>query len=1857
MMRLHADVRAKSWGRRLLEVAGAGTLIGGLLVVVVATTPSASALPTPVAAYDSIQFGNGTVPGSPLPDHTHSDGVQAYSFSEMGQGVTLAAGTPRTLGDTQVTMVSWGCESYPGGVCTSTPGDTYDGFPITFNIYSANNDGSVGPLIATDTQDFDIPYNPSGTAACGYNGWQTTIATYDTPAGTCENGLTDNITFDGADFTPPNPVLPNNVIYGIAYNTSTNGYSPYGSSNPCNTADNGGDGCFYDSLNIGNSPTGYMSNDNPDEVSVGQNTIAGVEYINGNSGYSYCDDGSSGTGTFREDTPGDTCWEGNTGTTPAPATDGFSAGNEGHEQDTTPAVEIDTIPSNPSAFTTTLSTPGSITLGQSETDTAMVTGVDGVAPGGNVNYYLCGLPGGAGSPLSGDTYCNPTGPPEPQGSNAQVVSTSGGTSTYASSSSVTPTSTGTYCWSAFFNSSDGTVDPNYNSEGENISAGTEDNSECFTVTKNPSTTVSSPASANIMLGSVMSDNVAVTGNAAGGSPTGSVEFYECGPTANVAACTTTGPSNQVGPAESVTTGGGDASTTSSASFTPTSTGYWCFAAVYSGDGNYSTSSDTTTDECVHVARALSGTSSTPANTTIALGQADNDLATVIGVSAGGSPTGTVSFYECGPTVNPAACTTGTQVGGAVTVSPGASPLSTATSGPFTPSSTGYWCFAAVYSGDSNYTTSSDTTPDECVDVTTAGASSTTQPTSPSISLGGSNTDGAVLHGNATGGSPTGMVTFYECAGPTACTPGATSIGSVGLTAGANNTATATSPPFTPTAPGSWCFAVSYPGDSHYAAEFESGSSECFIVSKASTTTTSAPTATTITLGQADTDKAMVTGSAAGGDPTQTVSFYQCGETATPTPCTSTANQIGSAVTVTPGAGDTATATSASFTPTSVGYWCFAAVYSGDSNYLTSSDTTVDECVDVTAASTTIRTTPTETTIMLGQSDTDAVAVTGNATGGSPTGTVKFYVCTAQAAPVACSSETTQVGSTMTLSPGANSTATATSGSFTPTSVGYWCFAGVYSPTGTSYLGSSDSTTDECVDVTAASTTTTTTPTHTTLVLGGSDTDAEAVTGNATGGSPGGTVTFYECGPTVAAASCISQTHQVGSAVSVTAGAGNASTASSSAFTPTSTGYWCFAGVYSGSTSYLTSSDTTTDECVHVTPATSTTFETPTSSSLALGGSDTDMATVDGNAAGGSPTGTVSFYVCGPNASSCTSRANQIGGPVTVTAGASDSSMATSPSFAPTAAGTWCFAAVYSGDTNYTTSSDSVDGCITVNRSTTSTTTTPTNATITLGQADTDLAMVTGNAAGGSPTGTVSFYECGPTGTATPCTSTSNPVGGAVSLTAGANNTATATSASFTPTASGYWCFTADYSGDGNYLTSMDTTTDECVNVVTSADTITSSSPTTATVVLGGNDSDMATVKGNATGGSPTGTVSFYACGPTAAPTACSSTADQVGSAVSLTTGANNSSTAISPTFTPSGGGYWCFAADYSGSSSYFTSSDASTDECFDVTPVSSVMTTAPSFPSILLGASDTDTVAVTGNAAGGSPTGTVTFYACGETPSPAPCTSTANPVGSPVHVAPGANDASSGTSSAFMPTSPGYWCFAGVYSGSLDYQGSSDTTTDECFHVTAGVSFTSTAPSSTTIVSGQSDTDTATVTGNSAGGSPTGDVSFYECGPTTSPTDCTSTADPVGGPVALVAGANDTATAPSVPFTPSGPGYWCFAGHYAATTDYLASTDESLDECFDVVSQPTTLTILTSSLPAGTKGTPYSTTLNAAGGLTPYIWSVSKLPHGLHLDKATGVISGTPTQLGEFVVKIRVKDSTSPRPEKAHVSLTLTINS
>ncbi len=74
--------------------------------------------------------------------------------------------------------------------------------------------------------------------------------------------------------------------------------------------------------------------------------------------------------------------------------------------------------------------------------------------------------------------------------------------------------------------------------------------------------------------------------------------------------------------------------------------------------------------------------------------------------------------------------------------------------------------------------------------------------------------------------------------------------------------------------------------------------------------------------------------------------------------------------------------------------------------------------------------------------------------------------------------------------------------------------------------------------------------------------------------------------------------------------------------------------------------------------------------------------------------------------------------------------------------------------------------------------------------------------------------------------------------------------------------------------------------------------------------------------------------------------------------------------------------------------------------------------------------------------------------------------------------------------------------------------------------------------------------------------------------------------------------------------------------------------------QPLVITT-TSPLAPGVVGKPYSTTLSATGGVTPYFWSVTSgtLPAGLALNGTTGVISGTPTTAQTVTPTIQLTDN------------------
>ena len=112
--------------------------------------------------------------------------------------------------------------------------------------------------------------------------------------------------------------------------------------------------------------------------------------------------------------------------------------------------------------------------------------------------------------------------------------------------------------------------------------------------------------------------------------------------------------------------------------------------------------------------------------------------------------------------------------------------------------------------------------------------------------------------------------------------------------------------------------------------------------------------------------------------------------------------------------------------------------------------------------------------------------------------------------------------------------------------------------------------------------------------------------------------------------------------------------------------------------------------------------------------------------------------------------------------------------------------------------------------------------------------------------------------------------------------------------------------------------------------------------------------------------------------------------------------------------------------------------------------------------------------------------------------------------------------------------------------------------------------------------------------------------------------------------------------------------HYRISATNAGGTSKGSDETFKTLPS---LQITTASLPGGFLGAPYSQTLQASGGITPYTWSITSgtLPTGLTLNPLTGAITGTPTAAGLQSFTVKVTDSSLPTAQTASANLSIDI--
>ena len=284
------------------------------------------------------------------------------------------------------------------------------------------------------------------------------------------------------------------------------------------------------------------------------------------------------------------------------------------------------------------------------------------------------------------------------------------------------------------------------------------------------------------------------------------------------------------------------------------------------------------------------------------------------------------------------------------------------------------CFAN-FASESRASTSTDATLKDFVlaEFAPCEAEMTTQVSDDSVFPGEAVHDTATVVGSNPALTPSGTVTFYMCAfaagtsdlcDASDASHAGVSIGSDTLS-GIGATSTADSPDVntaaSPLTPGRYCFRAEWPGDVNYPQDpsplVHYTGPECFTVSTLPTNTVTTPVdgsatpTSTITLGSSISDRAVVTGQAAGGDPTGDVNFFVCGPIAAPATCGAGGTAVAGNPRTLVSDGDpatyTSTATSGAFTPSAVGRYCFRADYLGSNIYDPSSDSGLNECFTVT----------------------------------------------------------------------------------------------------------------------------------------------------------------------------------------------------------------------------------------------------------------------------------------------------------------------------------------------------------------------------------------------------------------------------------------------------------------------------------------------------------------------------------------------------------------------------------------------------------------------------------------------------------------------------------------------------------------------------------------------------------------------------------------------------------------------------------------------------------------------------------------------------------------------------------------------
>jgi hypothetical protein len=896
---------------------------------------------------------------------------------------------------------------------------------------------------------------------------------------------------------------------------------------------------------------------------------------------------------------------------------------------------------------------------------------------------------------------------------------------------------------------------------------------------------------------------------AGGTPTGTVTFYDNG--------------SALGAAQTLD-GSGDATLVVS----NLSVGTHPITAVYGGDTDFQTTTSAALSQVISPAVTATTVTSSTAGSSV-FGQGVTFTATVAVTGSGsGTPTGTVTFKDGAATL------------GTATLSAGSATFTTAAL------STAAHPVTVVYAGATNFAASTSAS----VTQTVAKASAAVALSSNAASsvFGQAVVYTATVTASGPGaGTPGGTVTFKD---------GGTTLGTGTLSVSGVATYTGTS-----LSVASHSITAVYGGNANFLTATSNALTQ--VVARTSTRAVVTSSLATSVWGQSVTLNVILASVSPGsGLPTGTVAFYDGGTLLGP-------------ATLSSGRATLATAA------LSVGSHAVTVVYAGDANHAGVTSAAFAQRVNQAA-------------LAVAVTSSDAAAVWGEPV---------TYTVTANA--VAPGAGTPTGGAVTLTDENGNTVGTGTLSAGTATISGAQLPIGGHTVTAT-YAGDADFTGGSGTasqSVAQAATTVAISSSGSPDVAGEAVTFTAAVSASAPGaGSPTGTVTFYDG----------DVNHVLGSGT-VSGGLATYTTSS------LPIGAHTVFAVYGGDAHFATGTSATMTQAANQDATTTTVVSS--NGSTAFGDDVTLTATVAANAPGtGTPTGTVTFFDGG----------TQIGSPVALGGGAATIDTAGLP------VGPDSITAVYGGDANFSTST-SAAVTQTVAQATTATVLTATANPSVYGQSVTFTATVSVATGAGTPTGTVQFSIDGWT---------------LSTVAIGADGTATLTTGSLG--VAGH-SVDAVYSGDANFAGSAATTLPHAVDVAATTTTVTSSA---ASAPFGQAVTLTATVAPVAPGsGVPVGsTVTFYDDGN------------------SIGTGTvQNDGTATLTGVTPAVGSH-AITATVAAAASY----GASTSAGYALTTtLAATSVTVGATTNTVFGQSATLTAAVAVTTGSGTPTGTVSFYADG----------------------------------------------------------------------------------------------------------------------------------------------------------------------------------------------------------------------------------------------------------------------------------------